>query len=89
MHMLHFPSTSGADYDFFAVIPENMPLIEATTMANQVIVQTNREDRENDGCCLDGRSVEDNIKSTLSAAGFCFPSEETGTLAVTTCWDAD
>lgn len=70
--LIHFVSSDGSYYDFFAIAPTDMAHEDAVTLANAVICQKNHEDHNNesDGCCDDGLSVQASIKAALAEFGF-------------------
>jgi hypothetical protein len=79
---LRLPSVDGGHYDRFVLVPPDMGYLEALKYANQVIAEVNFEDQERDEC-LDGESVEDNIRRRLSARGYVWPNVDT----TSDCWD--
>lgn len=74
MTTIRLPSKDGhGEYDLYANTPDNMSVVEAVRYTNQVIYEANKEDHESeDGVCLGGNSVEDNIRRRLTEAGFSF-----------------
>lgn len=82
--LIRLPSNDGhGQYDFHVQPPAGMSTPDALQMVNDTIYSVNREDDENDGECLDGKSVEENIVAKLVAAGFVVAAE----IAVSNNWD--
>lgn len=79
---LRLPSVDGGYYDRFVLVPPDMGYMAARTYANQVIAAVNFEDHEREEC-LDGESVEDNIRRRLEARGYVWPNVDT----TPDCWD--
>lgn len=79
---LRLPSVDGGYYDRFVLVPPDMGYMEARTYANQVIAAVNFEDHEREEC-LDGESVEENIRRRLEARGYVWPNVDT----TQDCWD--
>jgi hypothetical protein len=82
LKLLRRPSIDGEEYELVAVLPAGMSVDEGVTLANQIILEANREDHVNEGSCDDGLPVETSIKNRLQAKGFAFPD-----VGVTQCWD--
>jgi hypothetical protein len=85
MNSIQLPSQDGhGENALYANIPGNMSVKDAVRFANQVIYEANKEDHESEaGVCLDGESVESNVRRRLTEAGFVFFD-----LACTLEWDA-
>lgn len=82
LKLLRLPSLDGAAYELLAVLPAGMSVDDGLSLANQIILEANREDHVNEGTCDDGLPVETSIKNRLRANGFLFPE-----VGVTQCWD--
>lgn len=73
IRMIRLPSVDGrGECDRFVVIPAEMRVHTALQQINDIIHAVNLEDHQNDGACLDGMTVEDNIERRLTAKGFIF-----------------
>lgn len=82
--VIRLPSTDGhGEYDFHVVVPAGVQTQTALDQINDIIHEANREDHDNDGVCLDGLSVGENIKRRVADLGFTFLQS----LDSTRCWD--
>jgi len=84
MSFIRIPSISGESlHDLFTTAPEGLSPERALELINAEIFRANEEDSQSpDGGCLDGLSVEESLKRTLTEKGFVFfePLESA-------CWD--
>lgn len=70
---LRLPSADGhGEYDRYVLLPIGYDTQLAVKQINDIIHLVNREDDENDGVCLDGNPVEENIERRVTELGFIF-----------------
>lgn len=72
--IFQLPSMDGhGEYDRLVLIPSGTDVEKAKTSINDIIHDVNREDHESEnGGCLDGNSVEENIQRRIDALGYKF-----------------
>ncbi len=82
---IRLPSVDGhGEYDRYVLLPIGADTNKCLKDINDIIHLVNLEDHENDGECLDGNSVEENIERRLTDLGFTFLK----LIETANCWDS-
>ena len=82
--VISMPSAHGnSEYDKYLMLPIGADKQQLLKIVNGIIHEVNLEDHQNNGACVDGRSVEENIRRRIAEHGIVM----LGRLDSTSCWD--